>query len=389
VAAMPDQHPFPDITFKVFNEFVTQNFSSRVSLATVLLVLFSLTENTDLLNLHGRQINLYLQGEKKQTISGWMKALARALEDRLDSNVKTLIKHKELPKTLDNDALTNPIAMKLDTMANVLNLMPVFAKSGKLKNKLATVSQHEIAAVHIICPASMECEDMNCKPFALAQDTCFWNIPKVTLIKGTTIYKRVSVLSGKCSHCDANYYADHEGLNQTSGRRNKIYLNSAKYIKLGHYIWIDPSFSNAVVNGIYSFHTSAATYTNYWNNTFGQVNLEYSAKLDRRHIWQAFVQESVRTIATDQDVYLELNENLPIDEVTKAAFTFLGQNGVIYAAKSHACGECSQSYRPPENENSDNMDIDQADVTMHVVDGIVMGPTHCVFQNCESDLLNA
>jgi len=119
------------------------------------------------------------------------------------------------------------------------------------------------------------------------------------------------------------------------------------------------------------------------------VNLEYSAKLDRRHIWQAFVQESVRTIATDQDVYLELNENLPIDEVTKAAFTFLGQNGVIYAAKGHACAECSQSYRPPENENSDNMDIDQADVTMHVVDGIVMGPTHCAFQNCESDLLNA
>jgi len=41
------------------------------------------------------------------------------------------------------------------------------------------------------------------------------------------------------------------------------------------------------------------------------------------------------------------------------------------------------------NEDSDNMDIDQADVTMHVVDGIVMGPTHCAFKNCESDLLNA
>ena len=109
----------------------------------------------------------------------------------MGSNVKTLIKHKELPKTLDNDALTNPIAMKLDTMANVLNLMPVFAKSGKLKNKLATVSQHEIAAVHIICPASMGCEDMNCKPFALAQDTHSRDIPKVTLIKGTTIYKKV------------------------------------------------------------------------------------------------------------------------------------------------------------------------------------------------------
>ena len=57
--------------------------------------------------------------------------------------------------------------------------------------------------------------------------------------------------------------------------------------------------------------------------------LEYSAKLDHKHIWQAFVQESVRSIAADQDVYLELNENLPIDEVTKEAFNALGQNGVI------------------------------------------------------------
>ena len=389
VAAIPDQHPFPDIKFKVFNKFVTQNFSSQVSLATVLLVLFSLTENTDLLNLHGRQMNPYLPGEKKQTVSGWMKALARALEEHLGSKIKTLMKHKELPQTLDDDTFTIPIAIKLDIMANLLNLMPGFSKSGKLKNKLATVSQHKIAAVHIICPASIECEDMNCKPFALAQNTRSRDIPKVTLIKGTAIYKRVPVLSGKCSHCDANYYADHEGLNQTSGRRNKIYLNSAKYIKVGHHIWVDRPFSNAVVNGMYSFHASAAAYTDYWNNTFGQVNLEYSAKLNRHHIWQAFVQESIRTIAADQNVYLELNENLPIDEVTKAAFTALGQDGVIYAANGHTCAECTQSYRPSANENSDNMDIDQADVTMHIVDGIVMGPTHCAFQTCESDLLNA
>jgi len=93
---------------------------------------------------------------------------------------------------------------------------------------------------------------------------------------------------------------------------------------------------------MYSFHASAAAYTDYWNNTFGHVNLEYSAKLDRRHIWQAFVQESVRSIAADQNVYLELNENLPIDEVTKAAFTALGQNGIIYAANGHTCAECTQ-----------------------------------------------
>ncbi|KAF8807100.1 hypothetical protein BYT27DRAFT_7018367, partial [Phlegmacium glaucopus] len=52
VTAAPTQNEFPDITFKFFNDFVATNFSSKVSLATVLLVLFSLTDNPDLLNLH-------------------------------------------------------------------------------------------------------------------------------------------------------------------------------------------------------------------------------------------------------------------------------------------------------------------------------------------------
>ncbi|KIJ93898.1 hypothetical protein K443DRAFT_12545 [Laccaria amethystina LaAM-08-1] len=35
VAASSEQQSFPDITFKVFNDFVSQHFSSRVSLATL------------------------------------------------------------------------------------------------------------------------------------------------------------------------------------------------------------------------------------------------------------------------------------------------------------------------------------------------------------------
>ncbi len=73
------------------------------------------------------------------------------------------------------------------------------------------------------------------------------------------------MLTGKCNQCDTNYHADHEGHNQTSGRRNRFYLNSAKYIKIGRSIWVDQSFSTAVVNGMYSFHASAAAYTEYWN----------------------------------------------------------------------------------------------------------------------------
>jgi hypothetical protein len=79
VAASLEQQSFPDITFKAFNDFISQHFSSCVSLATVLLVLFSLTENPDLLNLHSHQKTSLLHGEIKQCTSGWIKVLAHAL----------------------------------------------------------------------------------------------------------------------------------------------------------------------------------------------------------------------------------------------------------------------------------------------------------------------
>jgi len=53
--AMQKEHAFPDVTFKAFNAFIEQNFSSKITLTTVLMLLFTITENTDLLNLHQRQ----------------------------------------------------------------------------------------------------------------------------------------------------------------------------------------------------------------------------------------------------------------------------------------------------------------------------------------------
>ena len=50
--AVQNEQPFPDISFKVFNTFIEENFSSKISLATVLMLLFTVNENTDLLNLH-------------------------------------------------------------------------------------------------------------------------------------------------------------------------------------------------------------------------------------------------------------------------------------------------------------------------------------------------
>ena len=119
------------------------------------------------------------------------------------------------------------------------------------------------------------------------------DIPKVTLVKGSEIYQNVSVLTGQCSKCKTLYSADHETLSEVVSKEEtcnrRIYLNSAKYLKVGQSIWVDRVFSNAVVNGMYSFHASASAYREYWNNSFG---VDKSFKLSHHHIWQAFIQES-------------------------------------------------------------------------------------------------
>ena len=97
--------------------------------------------------------------------------MARALEDRLGSDTRTLMKHKEISQGLDDNVLVTPIATKLDKMANILKLEPVFSTSGKVRHRLALISHQKIAAVHVICPASFECENTNCQPLALHQNT--------------------------------------------------------------------------------------------------------------------------------------------------------------------------------------------------------------------------
>ena len=94
VAASDVDH-FPDIPFKVFSDFIGRNFSSKVSLATVLTVLFTLTSNTDLLNLHTHQQNPQNETENRQVITGWMSALSRALQEHLDDDTKRLFHHSE------------------------------------------------------------------------------------------------------------------------------------------------------------------------------------------------------------------------------------------------------------------------------------------------------
>jgi uncharacterized protein YybS (DUF2232 family) len=95
VAASPEHDPLSNIPFKVFCDFVQKQFSSHVSLATVLTVLITLTNNPDLLTLHARQQHVKVKGEVKQTSSGWIKALAHALNNQLGHQSCTLFCHYE------------------------------------------------------------------------------------------------------------------------------------------------------------------------------------------------------------------------------------------------------------------------------------------------------
>jgi hypothetical protein len=52
-----------------------------------------------------------------------------------------------------------------------------------------------------------------------------------------------------------------------------------------------------------------------------------------------------RDIPYASEINLELQDGLAIDDVTRQAFSILGENGLIHAADQHKCQECTQPYR--------------------------------------------
>ena len=431
VSAQNEEIPFPNIPFKVFTQFVKENFSSNITLSQVLLVLFTITDNTDLLSLHARQQNPEYPEEMRSSDSGWIRGLARALQDKLGEGQKRLFKSTDNSDSKDE---ITAIGEKLDGLAKVLKLYP-YDKHGQFQDKLKPVSYASIQAAQVICPNAVVCETTTCNPRSLLQITKLRDIPRVTLIKGSTIYEDVQVLTGRCPRCKTNYLADRERV-ITDESCTRVYLNSARYLKIGQTLWVDRIFSNSVVNAMFSFHASASAYTEFWNNSFWSHHQGNSKKLSRRQIWQAFVQESVRSIADVSGINLELQDGLAIDDVTKQAFSILGENGIIRAANQHTCQECTQPYKRTADmitgddpaalvgidENHDvpaltgdnaglaaeaadqarenamhaasvdeEMDVDLNDsyVTMAVVDGIVISPPHCAYDNCISELANS
>lgn len=272
VNAAPNEQTFPEISFQVFNTFIEQNFSSKISLDTVLMLLFTVNENIDLLNLHQCQQNPQLKGIERQTdLSAWIKSLACEIQlQTTETRFKTLFKKSDVLKSLPNTEVINVLGIKLNGLADVLGLK-AYVNNGKLIKKLQPISKKAIQPIQIICPPFFTCSDKKCNGHSILQLTDNDDIPHVTLLKGSEIFENVAVLSGHCTNGETHYFSDHETYKDSpSNSQKRVYLHNAK-LKVRQSLYVDQFFYNAVMHGIYSFHASTTAYAEFWTNSYGKA----------------------------------------------------------------------------------------------------------------------
>ena len=340
-AAAPVQTDFPQISFKIFADVIKNTFDSDISLSTVLIILFTITENHELLSLHARQQISVNTGENNTKTSGWLRNMACVLFHKLE-NQEFLTLFTKIQYTIydDDKKKIGALAEKLDTVIKALKLYPV-DKYGAFQGELQSIEHKSIQSIPIICPPYAEYQILSCKSRALHFEGTFRDVPLVTLIKDTTVHDHAYIFHVKCSQCRKIYYADHICTSGNACRRT--FLNEAQYLKIGQALWVDRVFSKSVLSGVYNFHASTNAYAQFWNDSF--LGHEAETQILCHQVWQAFVQESIRLVATISHFDLELQNNLNIGEVVKHAFKKLGENGLIGAANDHTCHECVQPYR--------------------------------------------
>jgi hypothetical protein len=334
--------------------------------------------------------------------------LSWLIKDTCDQRQSKILKKADLKGTEED--IISSLGSKLDLLAKVLDLFP-YNDKGHFTGKLLPVSNKNIQPIFCLCPDAYECETASCNSKSLIQTTASRDITNVTLIKGSTIYENAFVLTGKCSSCGTLYKADHERSvrNSTDKSFDMVYINTAKYLKAGRDLWVDRVFSQGVIQGMYSFHASAAAYMDYWNQSFWTSQRR---KLSRRQVWNIFVQESIRLIGGDSNRTLVLPADMGLNEVTREAYTYLGDSGIVRLANEHACSECTHTYKQRadliinldpaavvgrdegrtvpqlvgDHATTSANELSQAPrnrseaasnapVTMVVMDGVVMGPT--------------
>ena len=165
VAATPCTMPFPDISIHDFADFIQSSFSSNISLSTVLVLLFSLTKNPELLNLHGRQQHAKFPKESSQKVTPWLKIFSRLLlGKRLVAQRDELFQSSEAVIFSADEALpAYPVSLlstKLDRMIELLDLN-AFRWDGSLRHRRKAVSYEALEPVHLLYPQAYQCETVS------------------------------------------------------------------------------------------------------------------------------------------------------------------------------------------------------------------------------------
>jgi len=228
-----------------------------------------------------------------------MKTLAHELDNCLNYDLSTVLTQ------YTNKNWVTQLAKWLDSTTVFLHLSP-YKSNGNFNRKISCISQESITLICLICPSNMTCTISTCQLYHISLQTRLHDIPQVTLIEGSTVLNQVYVPSGECTRCKTHYHADHKSyIPSNTTQSHEVFINSARYLKIGSSLWVDWVFSNALLSGMYNFYVSANAYTQFWNDSFGAVSI--SCKLSHRQIWQAFVQESIRSIAQMSKIDFKAN----------------------------------------------------------------------------------
>ena len=166
VAAAPPLQSFPDLSFHNFAKFIQLHFASDISLSTVLVLLCSLTENLEFLNLHGWQQHSKVGNEHCSPLSGWIKMFSRILlAERLRQTRNELFKPEDAAPLSEAENYTTHavtrLSIKLNKMITVLGLNS-HKLNGKLRHRRRAISYEAIEPVFLICPQAYQCETASC-----------------------------------------------------------------------------------------------------------------------------------------------------------------------------------------------------------------------------------
>ncbi|KAF9496940.1 hypothetical protein BDN71DRAFT_1505388 [Pleurotus eryngii] len=273
-----------------------------------------------------------------------MAALVRAVKAKLsDNNFASLFNRDDTQALQTSQQHITMAGKKLSRFSLSLSLAS-HTSIGVLKCKLRPISTTSVQPIILITPMDMACPTLTCNKHSLTQELCERDTSQVTLLQGGQYFENVPVLAGCCSICRTLYWADYERFTQDNSDDVCLYLNDAKYLKVGKSVWVDRLVSRAIVNANYSFHTSTAAITEFWHFSFVQPS-GVTFKLSCRQVWKAFVAESIHHMASIDNREIVFESNLSINALVAAVYAELGDGGIVRSAVGHSCDECCHAFK--------------------------------------------